>query len=191
MPTGYNPYFHLLAVDYFWTSGSLLHPPAVVDPVICRYLISATIAGGGISIHWFTVTFTGMPHFLAAGNSSAPVFQPSQKFMGPLRSVDSSLFLITNPQAHPVTPTYTYKVGPWWAGPCHMKKMSRWVKGVVWDIVLDGWAEGGIKYRQLYINQIRGECGIRGVRLVLPYETPTSDHQNSRSSEFQDPELNT
>ncbi|KAG2058524.1 hypothetical protein BDR06DRAFT_968528 [Suillus hirtellus] len=78
MPTGYNPYFHPPAVDYFWMSGSPLHPPVVVDPVIHWYLISAAIAG-------------------ATGNSSAPVFQPSRKFMGPLRIVDSSLFLITSP----------------------------------------------------------------------------------------------
>lgn len=47
MPTGYNLYFYLLAVGYFWTSGSPQHTPAVVEPVICQYLIT----GGGLSIH--------------------------------------------------------------------------------------------------------------------------------------------
>ncbi|KAG2057425.1 hypothetical protein BDR06DRAFT_969240 [Suillus hirtellus] len=72
-----------------------------------------------------------------------------------------------------------------WVGRGYYKILyytDRWAEGVVWDVVLDGWAEGGIQYRWLYINQIRGgclaECGIWGVKLVLPYEKPSSDHQN-------------
>ncbi|KAG1837064.1 hypothetical protein C8R48DRAFT_680396 [Suillus tomentosus] len=67
---------------------SPLHAPAVVDLMIRHHFITATFAGGGISTHWFTFTFAGMPHFLAAGNSSAPVFQPSRKLMGPLGIVE-------------------------------------------------------------------------------------------------------
>ncbi|KAG2054057.1 hypothetical protein BDR06DRAFT_971769 [Suillus hirtellus] len=66
----------------------------------------------------------------------------------------------------------------WWA-------KDWWAEDVVWDVVLDGWAEGGIKYRWLYINQIRGGNKIKvtkfleqqGAKLVLPYEKPSSNYQ--------------
>ncbi|KAG1856831.1 hypothetical protein C8R48DRAFT_674803 [Suillus tomentosus] len=109
---------------------------------------------------------------------------------------------------------------------------DRWAEGVVWDVVLDGWAEGGIQYRWVVLQNVESgvrslccptrsqvpttrigvnctefrvpssgtwnsthnlvntfrvkwptkgclaECGIRGAKLVLPYEKPSSDHQN-------------
>ncbi|KAG1836600.1 hypothetical protein C8R48DRAFT_680467 [Suillus tomentosus] len=65
---------------------------------------------------------------------------------------------------------------------------DRWAEGVVWDVVLDGWAEGGIKYRWVVLQNV--ESGVRSLCCPTRSQVPTT-RIGVNCTEFRDPELNT
>ncbi|KAG2059853.1 hypothetical protein BDR06DRAFT_967424 [Suillus hirtellus] len=71
-----------------------------------------------------------------------------------------------------------------WVGQGYYKILDYtdwWAEGVVWDVVLDGWAEGGIQYRWVVLQNVESrvvlqnvESGVRSLCCPMRSQVPTT-----------------